>query len=361
MGKLSIIFHGANARKHQPWSLILITLAISILLLLGSEASILVLRWSGAAPLEVYGTGNHDLEQRLNHLDAFCREQGSPEYIFIGNSKVGQGVDEPVVVDSFQETAGFRPGCVNFGFGGNTTEFLPVILRILEEDFSPRFFVIDLMGPYQSSTFDFQSSQWIQYRMGNFNISGWMIEHFHFMRVFLMIRHWMEQPREDYQFRAALRDRGRVRDIGFSEEKRRELLEREKEARRDEEIFKAFPDEIPPGGKDEEEAFSRIISLAGPEKLVFFELPLSFRITRSLGDYRYRRERSDELARKHGIPLLRIPDPGDLPLESWMRDGLHMEEPGIAAFSDWLGRALAGLGLSGGQAEDGGHARGGLQ
>lgn len=327
----------------RPWFTVFITAVASLALLAGSEGLILIMRHSGYYPLEIYGTGNKDLEQRLNHIDVFCRENGPARYIFIGNSKVGQGVDEAIVSSAYEKAAGKPLACVNFGFGGNTSQFLPVIFRILEEDYTPEYFVLDLLGPYQMDTFPHWESKWLQYRGGNFSLSGWLIEHFHFVRVFLRFRHWMEQPREDYLFKAAVRDRGQVRDIGFTEDKKQELLQREIEAREE-----AWTGHEAPGGSDaptlaEERVFPQVVDLVGADKLVFFELPLSFRITRSLGDSRYRAERSESMSAEYGIPLLRMADPKELPLESWMRDGLHMEKGGIEAFSSWLGRALAEL------------------
>lgn len=343
MGKISKILHTPSSLGTKPWSTILITVIFSLVLLTGCEALLVALRYAGFYPLEVYGTGNKDLEQRLNHLNIFYEENGPARYIFVGNSKVGQGVDAELVSRAYKEVTGTPLPCVNFGFGGNTSEFLPVIFRILEEDYAPEIFVLDLLGPYQVDTFPHGKSQWLQYRIGNFSISGSMIEHFHFMRVFLRMRHWMEQPGEDYLLKAAIRDRGQVRDIGFSAERKQELLEKEIAARKDEEIFRAGRDKKLETSLGEEKVFPQVVDLVGTGKLVFFELPLSFRITRSLGDYGYRSERSEELSSKYGIPLIRMPDPKALPVESWMRDGLHMEREGISAFSTWLGRALAEL------------------
>ena len=327
--------------RFQPWSTILITVIVSLVLLMGSEALILALRYAGFYPLEVYGTGNRDLEQRLNHINVFYEENGPARYVFVGNSKVGQGVDAELVSCAYKEVTGSPLSCVNFGFGGNTSEFLPVIFRILEEDYAPEMFVLDLLGPYQVDTFPHGKSQWLQYRGGNFSISGWMIEHFHFMRVFLRMRHWMEQPLEDYLLKAAVRDRGQLRDIGFSAERKQELLKKEIAAREDEEISRAGREKKLETSLAEEKFYPQVVDLAGKEKLIFFEIPLSFRITRSMGDYQYRLERSEEMSAEYGIPLVRMADPGELPLESWLKDGVHMERAGIEAFSIWMGKVLA--------------------
>ena len=335
------ISRGPGSGRFSPWSTILITVAASIVLLMGSEGFILALRYAGFYPLEVYGTGNKFLEQRLNYIDEFYERNGPARYIFVGNSKVGQGVDTDLVSSSYQEEAGAPLSCVNFGFGGNTSEFLPLVFRILEEDYKPEYFVLELLGPYQVHTFPHEQSKWLQYRDGNFNISGWMIEHFHFMRVFLRFRLWMEQPGEDYLLKAVIRDRGQVRDVGFTEERKQELLKKELEAREEEQPNREDPEKKSELLLAEEQFFPRVIDQVGAEKLVFFELPVSFRITRSMGDYQYRLERSEEMSAEYGIPLVRMPDPGELPLESWMKDGVHMERAGIEAFSVWLGKVLA--------------------
>ena len=331
------------AQPARPLKTGLYILISALLMFAFCEIAIIILGHAGCPMLEIYGTGNHDLEFRLNHLSRFRLENGQARYLFIGNSKVGQGIDEEVLRASYEELTGAQPSAVNFGFGGNTVEFLPIIVRILEEDYKPGRFAIDTAGPYQSGTFNFMDSQWIRFRTEDFNLGGWMVDNFHFMRVFLRLRYWMEQPREDYQFRAAVRDLGRVRDIGFTDRRRARLLKREEEARHDPLVFEAFPSKVSADSLAEEQAFDRIIREIGAENLVLFELPLSFRVTKNLADYGYRKARSDDLSEDHGIPVLRIPDPRMLPLESWMRDGLHMEVPGIEAYSSWLGKALADL------------------
>jgi hypothetical protein len=341
MGKLLKILRTTGSGRYQPLFILLVMVLASFHLLMACEAFIVALRFADVYPLEVYGTGNKDLEQRLNHLNVFVEENGPPRYVFVGNSKVGQGVDAELVSRAYEEVTGSPLPCVNFGFGGNTSPFLPVICGILEEDYSPEMFVLDLLGPYQVDTFPHEQSKWLQYRRGIFSISGWAVDKFHIMRVFLRMRHWMEQPQEDYLLKAAVRDRGQVRDIGFTEQSKRAILEKEIKAREEGIVNQAGRDKKMESSLKEEKYFLQVADLLDPGTMVFFELPLSFRVTRSLGDYRYRTERSEELSEKYGAPLIRMPDLKDLPVESWMKDGLHMEKPGIEAFSAWLGRALA--------------------
>ncbi len=332
---------GPGSGRFRPWSTALITIAASIFLMMGSEVFILALRHLGFCPLEVYGTGNKFLEQRLNYIEEFHEKNGPVRYIFVGNSKVGQGVDTELVSSAYQEETGTPLSCVNFGFGGNTSELLPLVFRILKEDYKPDCFFLELFGPYQTRTFPHEESKWLQYRDGHFNISGWMIDNFHFMRVFLRFRLWMEKPGEDYLLKSIIRDQGRVRDVGLSEERKQELLEKELVAREEVQPTREDPEEKSELLLAEEQFFPQVIDQVGAEKLVFFELPVSFRITRSMDNYNYRLERSEKMSADYGIQLVRMPDPRELPLESWMKDGVHMEREGIKAFSFWLGKVLA--------------------
>ena len=332
--------------KKSPLGTILAVTSLSMLFLLCLELTLILTRAGGFYPLEVYGTGNYALEHRLNQMDIYWRENGPPRYLFIGNSKVAQGVDPLLVSSSYQEVTGRPLSCVNFGFGWNTSDFLPGIIRIIEEDYSPGKIVLDLTGPYQKDTFSHEKSHWLRYRAGEFNLSGWMIEHFHFMRVFLRLRYWMEQPNDEYQLESAIRNRGRVEDIGFTEKRKKELLAKEEASRDDPMTFEGVEPDNLEYSRAEERVFPELVKHFGAESFVFFELPLSFRITRSLGDFRYRQDRAERLSRDFGIPLLRMEDLEQLPLESWMRDGLHMEVPGIEAYSRWLGRALAEMEIS---------------
>jgi len=327
--------------RFRPWTLLLAAAAAALLFLASGEIALRTLRLAGFYPVELYGTGNNYLEQRLHQLDVFYHRNGPPDYLFIGNSKVGQGVDPETVSRAFEDASGRKVNCFNFGFGGNTSEFLPVICRILEEDYPPGKYVLDVLGPYQMDNESQKESKWLRYRSGDFSCGGWIIEHSHLMRMFLRMRHWMEHPHQVRMLVTVVRDQGKLRDQEIPAEKRRELLEKELAARAEGHFL---PDDLGPqtdSSRREEACFPEVFDLIGPERMALFECPVSCRIARGIEDLGYLVRRSGEYSRRYGIPLVRMPDPGTLPPDGWMKDGVHMERPAVEAFSTWLGRALA--------------------
>ncbi len=332
-----------DAGKYRPWSTVLAIIGVSLIFMGSGEGIIRTLRWAGYYPIEFYGTGNNYLEQRLHQMDVFYQENGSPHFLVIGNSKVGQGVNPELVSRTYEEVSGKPTTCFNFGFGGNTSEFLPIIFRILQEDYAPRKYVFDVLGPYQMNNESQKESKWLRYRSGDFNISGWMIDHFHLMRMFLRMRHWMEQPREDFELETVVQDQGKLRDPEIPAERRQALLEKERAAREEGLSLSEEPEPGTDNSREEEIYFSQVFKLVGPEKFIIFEFPVSFRVAMGLSNLGYLMKRSENLSREYDMPLLRMADLSELPVDSWMRDGVHMETPGVNTFSSWLGRALAEL------------------
>ena len=95
------IFRAPGSGRFRPLSTILITLAASIALLMGSEGFILALRYAGFHPLEVYGTGNKFLEQRLNYIDEFYEKNGPARYIpFPRNSQNGSSPGMEILISA---------------------------------------------------------------------------------------------------------------------------------------------------------------------------------------------------------------------------------------------------------------------
>ena len=322
----------------------LLVLVVSLATVMGAEALIRTVRQAGYYPVENYATGNKFLEHKIAQLERYIAENGKVEYLLVGNSKLGEAVDCRVVSLKYQEITGEALSCFNFGFAGNTSEFLPVIFRILEEEYSPDKFVFDVFGPYQRNNVQQQNSRWLQYRNGDFNIKGWLIEKSRFIRCFLGVRYWIEQPGEyrqlaDAPMKIQEKDIYDLRDeFNYSNAREKEKANIQPKARR---LLKARIRRAARVFAAEEIVLPRVIELVGADKLVFITIPVSSRVRDGMLDFQDRSERAVELSHEHGIPLLEMPDPEMLAGKNWKNDGVHMMGSGRWVYSKWLGEALA--------------------
>ena len=331
--------------KERFWITPALVLVVFLAVLMGLEALIITIRITGYHPVENYGTGNKYLEHKIAQLERFVSENGKVEYMLVGNSKAGEAVDIRIAGMKYQEITGEPLSCFNFGFAGNTSEFLPVIFKILKEDYAPEKFIFDVSGPYQRNNVQQQNSRWLRYRSGDFNISGWMVEKFHFMRVFLGLRYWMEQPGEYRQLADApgklmrkdillKKDEYNYSNMNLQGTGNAEIKVREISAarlRRSARVFAA-----------EDSVFPQVIEIAGTNKIIFVKIPVSSRVRVGMVDFQERSQRAADLALEYGIPLMQISDPDVLSDGNWKNDGVHMLGSGRWIFSEWFGEALAG-------------------
>jgi hypothetical protein len=131
------------------------------------------------------GSSNRHLARQWHRLEAL-KNSGVPiDCIAPGDSMVLNGLDPLVFGRSYQQETGEEIYCFNFGVDALTPKPASVLAEILVEKYPPCLLVFGTdardfaVAPDSEETSFFMDLPWLQYQMGNFNLEGWLVEHFY--------------------------------------------------------------------------------------------------------------------------------------------------------------------------------------
>jgi hypothetical protein len=115
----------------------------------------------------------------------------------VGSSIVDVGFDAKVFENVYQEIAGWEIRCFNFGIDASSAVSSAALVKILVEDYHPRLLLLGTdPRDYAVPSTDrdpaaILDSTWIQYRLGDFSLDGWLQDYSylhryrqHFSRLF---------------------------------------------------------------------------------------------------------------------------------------------------------------------------------
>lgn len=128
-------------------------------------------------------TRHRQFEVQWDRLQKFVRENGRVECIFLGNSMVVSAFNPIVFANAYEAETGERLRCFNFGIDAIPTLTAGSLAQILMEEYQPRLLIYGMdardlsVGRDEGDTTVIQDMAWLQYRMGNFNLEGWLVEH----------------------------------------------------------------------------------------------------------------------------------------------------------------------------------------
>jgi hypothetical protein len=130
-----------------------------------------------------FGSRHDQFELQLARLDKLVREGEPIDCIFLGNSMVWLGVD-PLVVDRvFEHRTGREIHCFNFGVSALPASSAGQIAPMLVEKYHPKLliygtFARDYAIPADAEdAYAVSDTPWLKYRVGDFNLEGWLYDH----------------------------------------------------------------------------------------------------------------------------------------------------------------------------------------
>jgi len=150
--------------------------------------------------LEVASLGNYHYQFEIKwfQLQRYVRAHDGVDVIFLGSSLVNSGIQPEEVNQAYVEASGGPALRIfNFGVEGLTVQPNSVVARLLVESFHPKTLIFgteirDYAANNGVETAEkFLSDPWVRYRMGEFNLRGWLAEHSAAARYFLAYRNWM--------------------------------------------------------------------------------------------------------------------------------------------------------------------------
>ena len=306
---------------------------------------------------QVASLGNYHylFEVKWFQLERYVEKHGGVDVIFMGSSLVNSGIVPGEVNQAYVEMTGGEPLRIfNFGIEGMTIQPNSVVTELLIETYHPQaiIFGTEIRDYYAKNGVvvaeRFLSDDWVQYRLGDFSVRGWMADNSTAYRYFLAYRNWMTWEFHD-NHAIVLHRTAILKEDGYDVENRvateHTLLPdpSNDEDREAIEFFAGF--EIDDGRL---ENLQTIIDL-GKEHgvtIIFLEMP----VVPTFYGYFERGEEEhvqfieviSEIITSNGNVLIPSP-PEDIFPEDGRSDRVHLNKFGAPVYSQYLGVWLANL------------------
>jgi hypothetical protein len=155
--------------------------------------------WAAARLPRYRSVGNYHypFEIKWFGLKRYVARQGSLDILIMGNSMANTGVDPQIIASIYAERTGQTVRAYNFGVEGLTLHANLELAGILLEEYRPRLLVYiadvrDLDDSNSPSTERrFLSDPWLRYRLGDWNLEGWLFDHSQALQMYLPYRNWV--------------------------------------------------------------------------------------------------------------------------------------------------------------------------
>lgn len=329
-----------------------LALAVAILLMMsGGLEAIARSPWGRShLPIGSYGTASRYFDYQMERLREFVAHEGPPDCIFLGASPVFRGIDPSVVAQAYRAQTGHTIRCFNFGIRGLDPANAAVLGGIIRQDYKPPLLIFgldipNLAGRTAEGLRDrFIEAEWVRYRLGEFTLESWLIEHSNAMRVYMRYRNWVlpgysteENRKTDNSLSAAIRPDGHAVFLARATDLADVPSTQSEEAR----FYDLLNDyEI---DRQQLQGVERLLQVEPGYEVVLLEMPVHPSFLRYYGDgaadYRLGLTTARDAAARAGVPfwdttLLRI-----IPDDGWANRS-HLNAAGARVFSQWLGTRL---------------------
>lgn len=293
--------------------------------------------------------GQHrQMERQWHRLEVLTRSGVNIDCIALGNSMVLNGFIPAVFDREFYEGSGERISCFNFGVDGMSPVSTSALAQILMETYHPRLLVFGTdardfavaQDSWENTVFTDMS--WIQYRLGRFNVPGWLVDHSYLYRYRYVLADMMRLSIQKGQYATSSQ-------YGF------------------ESTDDVFPVNLPPNPNDPAYQIQYYYSILDnysvlPENqialrqilaqqdetttIVAVEMPVTDSYFRFFDDPAADYDEFLDVLRttttEYHVQLLETTHLDLIPDDGWM-DYSHLNNKGAVVFSEWLGQEIGGL------------------
>ncbi|MBE2199762.1 MAG: hypothetical protein IAE79_14200 [Anaerolinea sp.] len=160
-------------------------LTLLFLLLLGgvAEAVARLPAFQSRLMAPTLNTRHRQFEMQWWRLQQVAEEDGRIDCIILGSSMVVSGFNPLVFAHTYQEETGEALHCFNFGIDAIPTMTAGALAQILMEEYQPRLLIYGMdardlaVTRTDRDTTVILDMPWLQYRLGRFNLEGWLVEH----------------------------------------------------------------------------------------------------------------------------------------------------------------------------------------
>lgn len=331
----------------------LLTLLFLLILIGMAEAVVRQPAFQSRLMAPTLNTRHRQFEVQWHRLQQLAEEDGRVDCIVLGNSMVVSGFDPLVFAQSYQEETGETLTCFNFGVDAIPTMTAGALAKILIAEYQPRLFIYGLdardlaVTRTDRDTTVILDMPWLQYRLGRFNVEGWLVEHsafYRYRRLLYRLTH--------FQFRDTLRNFygpetpfGRLGYDPVDTVADYVIVPPDPNMPTFEiQYYYKLLSDYQMQSENQAALELLLAQQQRPGQLLIIEMPVPNSYFYFFGDAtadhadftRY----VDETAARYDVPFWETSYLHLFPDDSWM-DYSHLNAKGAAIFSDWLGRQIA--------------------
>ena len=324
----------ATLRLTRPFGFTLLLTLVVLALLIALLEELARLPWVEMHVPTAIGSAHGGIDVKFGEADYLVARDGSLDCIVLGSSVVHVGFDPQRFGDAYRQQTGEALTCYNFGIDGMQTALAADMATILIERYHPRLLIYGFTlraladADMGAARVPIHATPWIQYRLGSFNIQGWIVDHFAAYRHFLALREWTA-PR----FQSPIADLGDPPRLGYYPVTRHLR------------VFVPLDYLATYGVSAEEWAGLERLAVLGSQthetQLLLVEWPIPDHTLAVFngGPDNYRRIMNEAaaVAQAHGIPMWLTTDLHLIPDEGFLGDTHHLRQTGAEIFSAWLG------------------------
>lgn len=183
-------------RPKQPAKTILFAFLALVLLALLLECAVrLPAMQEGLPAYRSFGMYHYQFEIKWFRLKAFTAD--GVDALVMGSSLVNTGVDPMVLAEAYTARTGEQLRTFNFGVEGITIHANLELTKLLLERYQPKVLIYgtevrdldESIAP--ASEARLLQDPWLRYKMGDFNLHGWLVDHSQLLQVYLPYRNWI--------------------------------------------------------------------------------------------------------------------------------------------------------------------------
>ena len=186
------------ANKKSVWSFIILTVSFCVAIALVLELFARLPLLEKISPYRSVDNFDYQFEIKWFRLQDFVKSHGGVDIIFLGSSLVNTGVDPSIVAKTYFQQTGVQPRIFNFGVEGMTISPNSVIARLLVEQYHPALliYVTEMRDYIAGNGLEYETpflkDPWLQYRIGQYNLVGWLADNSSAMQHYLPYRNWVQ-------------------------------------------------------------------------------------------------------------------------------------------------------------------------
>jgi hypothetical protein len=299
-----------------------------------------------------FGSSLREAELHRSRLERAVADGGPIDCLFIGSSSVRQGLDPQAFAEAYRRHTGGDIHCFNFGVPGMTASTAGMMAEIIVRRYHPRLLV------YGASPFDFserayraskatrglEGLPWVQYQLGTFTLTGWLVEHSDAYRRYLTHRNWMRPTY--WQYLADTRAwEAQTLVLGYLRTRQSQSITVMPDAEK-----QKFFSNVTLNYRLSDarlDALARMARLRDRSvRVIVVEMPLPRTMTTFFpgAEIAYREffDAVDSVERARGLPFWRTTSLHLVPDDGWADYG-HMNTIGAQALASWVGEQVAAL------------------